>query len=50
MSVLSRKAVREELGQVLAARLTTATVYPDQPTSFDGRVTGSGGGISGQRA
>jgi hypothetical protein len=38
MSVQSRKVVREEVGQVLAMRLTTAQqVYTDQPTDFQGQ-------------
>jgi hypothetical protein len=37
MSVQSRKVVREEVGAVLTTRLTGATVYPDQPTTFDGQ-------------
>jgi hypothetical protein len=37
VSVQSRKAVREEIGALLTTRLTGATVYPDQPSSFDGQ-------------
>jgi hypothetical protein len=37
MSVQSRKAVREELGQVLAMRSDRRTVYTDQPADFDGQ-------------
>lgn len=40
MSVLSRKAVREEIGQILTIRLegsSASKIYTDQPTSFDGR-------------
>ena len=38
MSVQSRRAVREEVGQYLTTRLDTAQqVYTDQPASFDGQ-------------
>ncbi|MFA9205000.1 MAG: hypothetical protein ACEQSH_00945, partial [Bacteroidia bacterium] len=38
MSVQSRKAVREEVGQMLTGRLSAAQqVYTDQPTSFNGQ-------------
>lgn len=48
MSVQSRKVVREEVGQFLSTRLTTASqVYTDQPSDFGGQspvvvVTSSG--------
>jgi hypothetical protein len=39
MSVQSRKAVREEVGQILTIRLASLAqqVYTDQPTSFGGQ-------------
>lgn len=36
MTVQSRKAVREEVGQILTTRLTGATVHTDQPRTFGG--------------
>lgn len=53
MSVQSRQAVREEVGQILTTRLTDAQqVYTDQPTSFGGMspvvVVASNGSERGQ--
>jgi hypothetical protein len=53
MSVQSRQLVREEVGQILAVRLTTAEqVHTDQPTDFGGVspvvVVASGGSERGQ--
>lgn len=54
MSIQSRKVVREEIGQILAMRLSTAQqVYTDQPTDFNGQspvvvVTSAGSERDGQ--